>query len=122
MGFASSWLRWLDQEILSSLTLAEQLQFSSYRITQKLAWHKSTGPTELRHNFSPYQFDFREYPTRIKKFFLPGTGAGLWGNSEGLRPIPTQHLNIQTNTFKTNPQIYFDVEKNGFGAVEFQEL
>ena len=46
-----------------------------------------------------YKHDLQEYPNKVKKFFLPGTS---------LRTIPTQNLNIQTSTFKTNWKVFVD--------------
>ena len=55
-----------------------------------------------------YVYDLKEYPTRIKKLYIKG-------NSE--KKVPTQMLNIQTNTIETNPEVYF----NRFGNdIEFE--
>ena len=45
-----------------------------------------------------YIYDLKEYPSKIKKLYIKG-------NSE--KKVPTQMLNIQTNTIETNPEVYF---------------
>ena len=54
---------------------------------------------ELGENFRTYIYDLKEYPSRIKKLFIKG-------NSE--KKVPIQNLNIQTNTFETNNDVYYD--------------
>ena len=49
-------------------------------------------------NQRTYVHDLKEYPTRIKKLYIKG-------NSK--KTVPTQMLNIQTNTIETNPEVYF---------------
>ena len=56
-----------------------------------------------------YVYDLKEYPTRIKKLYIKG-------NSE--KKVPTQMLNIQTNTIETVPSVFF----NRVAPVAFQEF
>jgi hypothetical protein len=60
-----------------------------------------------------YKHDLQEYPNKVKKFFLPGTS---------LRTIPTQNLNIQTSTFKTNWKVFTERYGPIRGPNVFQEF
>ena len=60
-------------------------------------------------NQRTYVYDLKVYPSKIKKLFIKG-------NSE--KRVPTQMLNIQTNTIETDPSVYFE----RVGSIAFQEL
>ena len=60
-------------------------------------------------NQRTYVHDLKEYPTRIKKLYIKG-------NSEKI--VPTQMLNIQTNTIETVPSVFF----NRVAPIAFQEF
>lgn len=60
-------------------------------------------------NQRTYVYDLKEYPTKIKKLYIKG-------DSE--KKVPTQMLNIETNTIETNPSVFFEY----VGDVAFQEL
>ena len=55
-----------------------------------------------------YVNDLKEYPTRIKKLYIKGNSV---------KTVPTQMLNIQTNTIETNPEVYFNRFRND---IEFE--
>ena len=80
--------------------------YSEFELENKLLFIEKyvVGGESLRS----YVYDLKEYPTRIKKLYIKG-------NSEKI--VPTQMLNIQTNTIETNPEVYF----NRFGNdIEFE--
>ena len=70
--------------------------YSEFELENKLLFIEKyvVGGESMRS----YVYDLKEYPTRIKKLYIKG-------NSE--KKVPTQMLNIQTNTIETNPEVYF---------------
>ena len=86
MGDRVGWDELNDEGYNNSVEFQNQLRFIE-------TYH------ELGENFSIYIYDLKEYPSRIKKLFIKG-------NSE--KKVPIQNLNIQTNTFETDPLIYKD--------------
>ena len=71
--------------------------YSEFELENKLLFIEKyvVGGESMRS----YVYDLKEYPTRIKKLYIKG-------NSE--KKVPTQMLNIQTNTIETNPEVYFN--------------
>ena len=80
--------------------------YSEFELQNKLKFIEKyvVGGESMR----TYVYDLKEYPTRIKKLYIKG-------NSK--KTVPTQMLNIQTNTIETNSEVYFsryDVEFEEF--------
>ena len=85
MGNRVGWEELNDEFYDNSVKFQNQLRFIE-------TYH------ELGENFRTYIYDLKEYPSRIKKLFIKG-------NSE--KKVPIQNLNIQTNTFETNNDVYY---------------
>ena len=80
--------------------------YSEFELENKLLFIEKyvVGGESMRS----YVYDLKEYPTRIKKLYIKGNSS---------KKVPTQMLNIQTNTIETNPEVYF----NRFGNdIEFE--
>ena len=89
------------------LTLKDKLKFASVSLRQ--LQFMNFRDRILKLNQSHYGWDVKEYPNKVKMFFVPGTSN---------RKVPMQNLNIQTSTIKTYPKVF--VER--YGAIHDSPL
>jgi hypothetical protein len=105
-------LSWLGGGDLVGLSVEDQIQFASVGISTQY-WNFINSGEGMNAGQMDYRYDLLEYPNKVKKFFLPGSSR---------RKIPTQNLNIQTSTFKTNPRIFTERYGPIHGFEAFQEF
>ena len=67
-------------------------------------------------------YNFTEYPTGLKKFYMTTSGLGSAVITTGRKPyekkVPRQVLNIVTNSFTTKPQVFLEQRYN----INFEEF
>ena len=72
-------------------------------------------------------YNFTEYPSGLKKFYMTTTGLASTNVTTGRKPyekkVPRQVLNIVTNSFTTKPQIFLGPNGNdGRYNIAFEEF
>lgn len=72
-------------------------------------------------------YNFAEYPTGLKKFYMTTSGLGSVEITTGRKPyekkVPRQVLNIVTNSFTTKPQVFLDTPNSpGRYNIAFEEF
>ena len=109
-------LSWLGQT-LTGLSVEDQLKFSTFDVEGNRLydqyWEFINSKKGMGAGQMDYRYDLKEYPNKTKKFFLPVSSN---------RKIPTQNLNIQTSTFKTNHKVFVETYGAIRGPDAFEEF
>ena len=89
---------------------------------QYIRKHGKEGETQV-----DLVYNFTEYPTGLKKFYMTTSGLGSVEITSGRKPyekkVPRQVLNIVTNSFTTKPQVFFDTPNSpGRYNIAFEEF